>query len=89
MTAFSLTWFNPFRRQRSARVARDRLKSLLDHERALIGQRDLVAVLREEIIAVVSRHVRLKPEGVRVRTGHVDTVPLLRIDVELPASLRG
>ncbi|MEO1200337.1 MAG: cell division topological specificity factor MinE [Pseudomonadota bacterium] len=84
-----MTWFRLFRKPRSARVARDRLKSLLDYERALIGQRDLVSVLREEIIAVVSRHVSLSPDGIRVRTGHVETVPLLRIDVELPASVRG
>ena len=35
-----------FRLRRSAPVARDRLKVLLAHERAMTGRPDLVAVLR-------------------------------------------
>ena len=52
----------------SAPVARERLQILLAHERGLRGQPDLLGVLREEILAVVSRHVTLDPTKVIVRT---------------------
>ena len=41
----------------SAPVARERLQILLEYERRLVSQSDLIAVLREEILAVISRHV--------------------------------
>ena len=55
------------RRTGSAPVARERLQILLAHERGLRSQPDLLGILREEILAVVSRHVVLDPEKVIVR----------------------
>ncbi len=40
-------------RDASAPVARERLQILLAHERGLLGQPDLLVMLREEILAVV------------------------------------
>ena len=54
-----MSMFGLFRRAGSAPVARERLQILLAHERALIGQTDLVGVLREEIRAVIGRHVSI------------------------------
>ena len=51
----------------SAPVARERLQILLAHERGMRGQPDLLGVLREEILAVVSRHVTLDPTSQTVR----------------------
>ena len=71
-------------RKASAPVARERLQILLAHERGLRGQPDLLATLREEILAVVSRHVPLDPDKVIVRMERGDNVSLLEVDVELP-----
>ena len=46
-----------FRKQPTAPVARDRLQILLSHERTIAGGSDLVALLREEILAVIKKHV--------------------------------
>ena len=54
-------------RNASAPVARERLQILLAHERGLLGQPDLLATLREEILAVVSRHIVLDPDKVIVK----------------------
>ena len=54
-------------RNASAPVARERLQILLAHERGLLGQPDLLGTLREEILAVVSRHVVLDPGKVVVK----------------------
>jgi len=45
----------------SAPVARERLQILLEYERKLGGQIDLFAALREEILAVVNRHIADPP----------------------------
>ncbi|MEH2509441.1 cell division topological specificity factor [Nitrobacteraceae bacterium AZCC 1564] len=71
-------------RSASAPVARERLQILLAHERGLRGQPDLLNVLREEILAVVSRHVELDPEKVVVRMDRGESVSTLEVDIELP-----
>jgi cell division topological specificity factor len=72
------------RRTGSAPVARERLQILLAHERGALGQPDLVGVLREEILAVVSRHVTLDPDKVMVKMDRGDSVSTLEVDIELP-----
>lgn len=68
----------------SAPVARERLQILLAHERGLRGQPDLLGVLREEILAVVSRHVTLDPTKVIVRLERGEEVSTLEVDIEVP-----
>ena len=69
----------------TAPIARDRLQILLAHERAgMRGQPDLLMQLREEILAVVSRHVAPDPEKVMVRMERGKNVSTLEVDIELP-----
>ena len=75
---------NFFSRQRSAPMARERLQVLLAHERSSAGQSDLVAVLREEILQVISKHVQLDADKVQVKIDRDPHVSLLEIDVEIP-----
>ena len=71
-------------RNSSAAVARERLQILLAHERSEVGQSDLLMRLREEILAVVSRHVTLDPDKVVVRMDRGKNVSTLEVDIELP-----
>jgi len=72
----------------SAPIARERLQILLAHERGMRGQQpDLLMLLREEILAAVSRHVTLDPEKVIVRMERGKNVSTLEVDVELPNGL--
>ena len=71
-------------RAATAPVARERLQILLAHERGLRGQPDLLAILREEILAVVSRHVTLDPDKVIVRMDRGAQVSTLEVDIEVP-----
>jgi len=72
-----------FRKQRSAPMARERLQVLLAHERASTGS-DLVSVLREEILAVIAKHVQLDNDKVQVKMDRDENVSILEIDVEIP-----
>ena len=81
-----MSMFNLFRRRGSAPVARDRLQILLAHERAARGQSDLLAILREEILAVIAKHVTVERDNVLVRLDRGATVSTLEIDVEIPTS---
>ena len=72
----------------TAPIARERLQILLAHERGRRGQKpDLLLLLREEILAVVSRHVALDPDKVMVRMERGRDVSTLEVDVELPSGL--
>jgi cell division topological specificity factor len=70
----------------SASAARDRLTVLLAHERAVAGQSKLVEGLREEILAVIAKHVTAERDKVQVKLDHRDGVSTLAIEIELPAS---
>ncbi len=75
--------FKLFRKQVSAPMARERLQLLLAHERASAGS-DLVAILREEILAVIAKHVQVDSDKVRVKVDRDEHVSILEIDVEIP-----
>jgi cell division topological specificity factor len=76
--------FNLFRSRATAPVARDRLQILLAHERTIAGGSDLVALLREEILAVIKKHVSVDAEKVIVKMDRGDAVSTLEVDIEIP-----
>ena len=71
-------------RRGTAPVARERLQILLAHERTAFGRSDLVAVLREEILAVIAKHVAIDKDKVKVTMERGDAVSTLGVDIELP-----
>jgi cell division topological specificity factor len=85
MSIFRLFASRPAAAPATAPIARERLQILLAHERSARGaQSDLLLRLREEILAVVSRHVALDPDKVIVRMERGKHVSTLEVDVELP-----
>ena len=79
-----MSLFDIFRRRGSAPVARDRLQVLLAYERNNRNQPDLVATLREEIMAVITRHVQVDQDDVRVTMDRGATMSTLEIDIHIP-----
>jgi cell division topological specificity factor len=76
-----------FRRQRTAPVARERLQVLLAHERMGAGHSELLNVLREEILAVIAKHVTVDRDKVNIKLDRGKDTSTLEIDVEMPAVL--
>jgi cell division topological specificity factor len=78
--------FRFFRPAASAPVARERLQILLEYERKQGSQTDLFAVLRAEILEVVSRHVNVDPDKVQVTVDRGPKFSTLAVDIEIPKS---
>ena len=68
----------------AAPVARERLQILLSHERVALGPRDLVAILRDELLATIARHIEFDPEKLSVKMDRTGAYSTLEIDVEIP-----
>jgi cell division topological specificity factor len=75
--------FHHFRRG-SAPIARERLQILLAHERVACSHPDLLSILREEIIAVIGRHVSFEPDKVQIKMDRGKSVSTLAVDIEIP-----
>ena len=80
--------FGLFQRKSTAPVARERLQMLLAHERVAGSQSKLLAVLQEEILAVIARHMQIDRDKVVVKMDNGAEVSTLEIDIEMPADGR-
>jgi cell division topological specificity factor len=76
------TWFS----RGSAPIARERLQILLAHERNDRDHPDLLGVLREEILALIGRHVSFDPDKVQIKMDRGKSVSTLAVDIEIPNS---
>jgi cell division topological specificity factor len=83
-----MNFLNFFARGRqSAPVARDRLQVLLSHERGLAGGTDLAAILQQEILAVIAKHIPIDRDRVVVKLDRGEQVSVLEIDIEMPEAV--
>ena len=81
-----MSLFNLLRRG-SAPVARERLQILLAHERSARSHPDLLGILREEILTVISRHVAFEPDRVQIKMDRGKSVSTLEVEIEIPNAL--
>jgi cell division topological specificity factor len=58
----------------------------LSYERAARGQSDLLAILREEILTALTKHITVERENVQVSMDRGESVSTLEIEVEIPNS---
>ena len=79
-----MSLFRFFKTRETAPVARERLQILLAHERVAVGARDIITILRDELLATIARHVDLDPEKLSVKMDRAATYSTLEIDVEIP-----
>ena len=68
----------------TAPVARERLQILLAHERISVGSSNLLAILRDELLATIARHIEIDPEKLSVKMDRAGSFSTLEIDVEIP-----
>jgi cell division topological specificity factor len=70
----------------TANVAKERLSFLLAHERA--GRSalapDKLLELQRELVAVISKYVKINPTDIKVVQGRQDNLETLEVKIELP-----
>ncbi|KAB1072747.1 cell division topological specificity factor MinE [Methylobacterium planeticum] len=72
--------------RQTAPLARERLQLIIAHERAEVGRSQLVDILREEILAVIAKHIAIDRDKVQVRVEQGQEVSTLDLDIELPVN---
>jgi cell division topological specificity factor len=85
-----MDFLNRLRRRRepsSSDVAQERLRLVLAHDRAQIPP-GLLAVLKDEIIAVISKHIQIDADGVEVTVTEGPRKTRLVADIPLQARQR-
>jgi len=80
-----MTLFGFLKARGTAPVARERLQILLAHERVSLGSCDLLAKLRDELLATIARHIEFDPEKLTVKLDRAGSTSTLEIDVEIPS----
>ena len=74
-----MKWFG---RKPSADSAKERLQLVLIHDRTDLTPAELTA-LKDEILAVISRHVEIDPDAVRIQLEHDGRTQRLLADIPL------
>ncbi len=80
-----MSLFRFFKPPGTAPVARERLQILLAYERVALGPRDLLALLRDDLLATLARHIDIDPDKVTVKMDRAGDVSTLEIEVEIPS----
>ena len=81
-----LKWFRQ-KSTTSRSVAKERLQLVLVHDRAQISPQ-LLEKLKDDIIAVISRHVDIDPDAVDINFTHTGRESRLQADIPLRARTR-
>lgn len=74
----------------SASVAKDRLQLILINERGDGIAPDYLPQLQKELVAVISKYVKINPEDIKVNLERQDSLEILEVKIEMPqAEARG
>lgn len=70
----------------TASVAKERLQIILAHERSgrNPGQPDYLPQLQRELVAVISKYVKINPDDIKVHLERQDNLEVLEVKIELP-----
>jgi cell division topological specificity factor len=73
-------------KKKTATVAKERLQIILAHERSGRGgsRPDYLPQLQQELVAVISKYVSIKPGDIRVHLEKQDNLEVLEVKIELP-----
>jgi cell division topological specificity factor len=71
-------------KKKTASIAKERLQIILAHERT--GRRrepDYLAALQRDLIAVISKYVKIDPNDIKVNLERQDNLEVLEVKIEL------
>ena len=73
-------------KRKSASVAKERLQIILAHERSgrNAAEPDYLPDLQRDLIAVISKYVKINPNDIQVNLERADNLDVLEVKIELP-----
>jgi len=72
-------------KKKTATVAKERLQIILAHERSgRNASPDYLPQLQQELMAVISKYVKINPEDIKVNLERQDTLEVLEVKIEMP-----
>ena len=73
-------------KKKTANLAKERLQIILAHERSgrNAAEPDYLPALQRELIAVISKYVKINPADIRVNLERQDDLEVLEVKIELP-----
>lgn len=83
-----MRWFQSIRKSRknSAKVAKDRLKIVISHERARRNGPSYLPKLEQEVLKVIRKYVQIGEDQVRVQLEKEEDREILELNITLPTS---
>jgi len=81
MSLLSLLFGN---KPKSAQVAKERLQLIIAHERDGGGNANFLPQLQRELIAVISKYVKINQDDIRVSLEKQDRYEVLEVNIVLP-----
>lgn len=69
---------------KTASIAKERLQILVAHERNQRNAPDYLPALQKEIMAVVSKYVKISDEDIQVEIDNNDQLSVLELNITLP-----
>jgi len=72
------------KKKATASVARERLQIILAHERAGRDSPDYLPQLQQELVAVISKYVKIDTKDIKVHLERQDTLEVLEVKIEMP-----
>ena len=77
-------------KKKTATVAKERLQIILAHERSGRGapRADYLPQLQAELMAVISKYVKIDPSDIKVSLEKQDNFEVLEVKIELPDAIR-
>lgn len=71
-------------RKSAAKVARERLQIVLSHERREGGDADFLPRLRNELLTVISKYVKIDKDQINVQLQRTESCSILELNITLP-----
>lgn len=75
-------------KKKTASLAKERLQIILAHERSgrNAAEPDYLQDLQRELIAIISKYVKINPADIKVNLERQDNLEVLEVKIELPDS---
>ena len=71
-------------KKKTAKVAKERLQIILAHERSGRSAPDYLPALQRDLVAVISKYVKINQEDIVVNLERQDNLDVLEVKIELP-----